>query len=169
MGRRGPYVAKRARYIQAKAEQLRDAVAASRSIAQVLRALGLRVAGENYVTVRRAVKVLGLSTTHWTGQGHRKGSRVPIVPARPLCEVLVRGSLHCTSRLRRRLIREGLLEARCAICRLDSWREEPMPLELDHIDGDRFNNCLENLRLLCPNCHAQAPTYRGRNIGKRPL
>ena len=59
---------------------------------------------------------------------------------------------------------------RCAVCSLEEWQGEKIPIELDHIDGDCFNNSRENLRLLCPNCHAQTPTYRGKNIGrgKRP-
>lgn len=68
--------------------------------------------------------------------------------------------------LRRRLIRKGILPAECAWCHLTEWRGQPVSLELDHIDGDRTNNKLENVRLLCPNCHAQTETYRGRNRKK---
>jgi 5-methylcytosine-specific restriction endonuclease McrA len=46
------------------------------------------------------------------------------------------------------------------------WCGKPVPLELDHIDGDPENNVRENLRLICPNCHAQTPTYKGKNVGK---
>jgi hypothetical protein len=63
-------------------------------------------------------------------------------------------------------VEEGLKDHRCEACDLTRWRGRPIPLELDHIDGDRTNNELQNLRLLCPNCHALTPTYRGRNIGR---
>jgi 5-methylcytosine-specific restriction endonuclease McrA len=51
----------------------------------------------------------------------------------------------------------------CSCCSGTEWLGKPMPLELDHINGDNANNSLDNLRLLCPNCHAQTPTYRGKN------
>jgi hypothetical protein len=54
----------------------------------------------------------------------------------------------------------------CEICNLEIWNKQPIPLELDHIDGDAGNNFPKNLRLLCPNCHAQTPTAKGKNKGK---
>ena len=55
---------------------------------------------------------------------------------------------------------------RCEVCSNDKWNGKPIPIELDHIDGDPENNDKANLRLICPNCHAQTETYKGRNIGK---
>jgi hypothetical protein len=59
----------------------------------------------------------------------------------------------------------------CEECKLDKWLDKPIPLELDHIDGDNRNNIKQNLRLLCPNCHAFTPTYRGRgkNTGRKDV
>lgn len=54
---------------------------------------------------------------------------------------------------------------KCQICNLDSWRNQKIPIEMDHIDGNNENNDLSNLRLLCPNCHAQTPTYKAKNKG----
>src|SRR5665213_3090526 len=142
---------------------LMEAVRKEKSIAGVLRALQMRVGGGNYGTVKRAIAELQLNTSHWTGKGHRKGSRDPVVKARPLCEVLVRGVPFNSNALRLRLLREGIFVAECADCHLTQWRGRGIPLELDHRDGVRDNNELTNLRLLCPNCHAMTPTYRGRN------
>ena len=131
-------------------EALRAAVVDCLSLASVLRTLGLIACGGNYDTVRRRIRDLNLDRSHWTGQGHRKGSTVPVRPAQPLTEILQKGRSYSTNRLRLRLLREGYFK--------------PIPLELDHIDGDRENNLLANLRLICPNCHAQTANYRGRNI-----
>ena len=146
---------------------IRAAVQSAKSIAGVLRHLGMRVGGGNYDTIHRAIRDLALDTSHWTGQGHRKGSPIPVVPARPLAEVLVRGSVYNSNDLRLRLIREGIFARRCADCLQEEWRGAPIPLEVDHRDGDRTNNEVTNLRLLCPNCHALTPTYRGRNVRLR--
>jgi len=54
---------------------------------------------------------------------------------------------------------------KCQICNLDSWMNQKIPIEMDHIDGNNENNDLSNLRLLCPNCHAQTPTYKAKNKG----
>lgn len=67
---------------------------------------------------------------------------------------------------RRRQFILGECGHQCSECKLTEWREQPIPLELDHIDGNCENNSRDNLRLICPNCHAQTPTYRGKNIGK---
>jgi hypothetical protein len=54
---------------------------------------------------------------------------------------------------------------RCEACGLSEWQGKPIPIELDHIDGNSDNNSEGNLRLICPNCHAQTETYKGANVG----
>ena len=68
-----------------------------------------------------------------------------------------------SDKLKVRLINEGYLEPKCAICERNFWIGETIPLQLDHISGNSEDNSLENLRLLCPNCHAQTPQYRLKN------
>jgi hypothetical protein len=148
-------------------EGLRIAVASKMSLAGVLRDIGLRPSGGNYESVGRVIRSCGFSTQHWTGSAHLRGRHNPHVPKIPLARLLVRNSTYHSNKLRRRLIAEGIREARCASCGSTEWLGRAIPLELDHIDGDRTNNLLCNLRLVCPNCHALTPTYRGRNIALR--
>lgn len=67
-------------------------------------------------------------------------------------------------KLRNRLIAEGIKTNQCEICGLDEiWNGKPIVCQLDHINGDRFNHRLSNLRLVCPNCHSQTETFSGKN------
>ncbi len=148
-------------------DEVGDAVRSSRSVAQVVTRLALRPGG-NQSRLSQRIQSLALDTSHFMGQAWRRGSTTPSVPARPLTELLVVGLSVQTNRLKKRLIEEGWREHRCESCLRDSWNGRPIPLELDHINGRRDDNRLANLRMLCPNCHAQTPTYRGRNIGVLP-
>lgn len=143
---------------------LREAVASADSWAMAARRLGLAGSGGERRVKRMAFEA-GLDTTHMLGQGWGRGARLGGREAEALGALLVAGRHIGTSRLRRRLLRERVLAPECQACGRDSWEGGPIPLELDHLNGDRTDNRLQNLRLLCPNCHAGTPTYRGRNIG----
>lgn len=69
-----------------------------------------------------------------------------------------------TDKLRRRLIKEGIKDAKCEKCGITEWNDERLAFELNHKDGNRFNHYIDNLEIICPNCNSQAKTYRGRNI-----
>jgi hypothetical protein len=68
-----------------------------------------------------------------------------------------------TFKLRNRLIKEGIKENKCEICGISEWNNKAINCQLDHIDGNNSNHRLENLRLICPNCHSQTDTYCGKN------
>lgn len=143
-------------------EEFKLAVEQSYSVAQVLTKLGLAPKGGNYGVFHRYKKQHNIDTSHFTGQGHLKG-KTHNYTTKPLEEILVEESDYNSHKLRLRLIGEGIKEHKCECCRLSEWMGQPISLELDHIDGDNKNNKLDNLRVLCPNCHAQTPTYRGKN------
>ena len=148
-----------------------DAVRASFSVAQVLRILHLSPTGANYLGMHAHFCRLNLDTSHFTGQGHLKGKCHNWTPSRPLEEILVRNSTYkTTSDLKRRLLKEGLLTNRCYECgSLPEWRGKPLVLILDHINGERADHRIENLRLLCPNCNSQQSTFAGKNKGRYSL
>ncbi|GAA1390130.1 hypothetical protein GCM10009613_30280 [Pseudonocardia kongjuensis] len=149
-------------------EQLAELVLSSETVAAVLRGLGYQPSGGTHRLVVGHIRRLGLDTSHFRGRSWAKGRPVRTRTARPLEEILVRNSPHrSTGHLRRRLISAGLKAARCEHCGVAEWRGRPLPLHLDHINGDHTDNRLENLRILCPNCHALTDTWCARKKKKK--
>lgn len=142
-------------------DTFRKVVSASISIAGVLRKLGKVPAGGNYESTKARIRLLNVDTSHFKGQGHNKGQRCS--RTRSLSEYLVKDRRVHSDWLRKRLIKEGVFPRKCGFCHHTEWLDRPIPLELDHKNGDRTDNRIENLRILCPNCHAFTPTYRGKN------
>ena len=147
---------------------MEEAVRSSFSYRQVLIKLGLREAGGNYAQIRYYIKESSLDINHFTGKGWNKGLKFQPRPAIPIERILVENSTYQSFKLKNRLFKEELKEKRCEEC---GWAEVSadgyLPLELDHINGNRMDNRLENLRVLCPNCHSLKPTHRGRNRKKK--
>ena len=85
----------------------------------------------------------------------------------PIEQILVSGRRRCRSHVKARILLAQLKEPRCERCGLGEWRGLPLSLELHHVNGDGHDNRLDNLNLLCPNCHSQTDTWGGRNKGVR--
>lgn len=148
-------------------DRLIQAVKEGYSFASVLTQLGLRVAGGNYKTIRDSIDRLQLNTDHWTGQGHLRGKTHNWSPSKPFKDILIKDSGYTsTNKLKHRLLKANLLVYECSSCHLSNWRGKDIVLQLDHINGVNNDHRIENLRLLCPNCHSQTETFCGRNKGK---
>lgn len=142
-------------------ETLRRAVAESVSIAGVIRILGLSLSGSVYAKLKTLIRQHGLSTVHFTGQGHHRGR--PAVNRKSADEILrplPEGSRRTKREQLFRALSEKNVSYECAVCGTGAvWRGKRLVLEIDHLSGDWRDNRLENLRYLCPSCHSQTPTY----------
>ena len=136
-------------------EELEEAINTSLSMSQAADKLGLA-----FSTFKTYAKKYNLYTPNQCGKGLVKSKK-------KLDDVFTGKSHLVTHQLRSRLISEGYKEYKCEECGIDEWNGKRIGLELDHISGVRSDNSLENLRLLCPNCHSQTHTFRGRNISKK--
>lgn len=124
-----------------------------KSLAGLLRQLGLIPRGGNYGTIKKHLQRLQIDTAHWTGQGWLKDQR-----CKAWEQYSRRGSV------KKQLIRE--LGESCQNCGITHWCGKTITLELEHIDGDPTNHARENITLLCPNCHSQTDTWKGRKNKK---
>jgi hypothetical protein len=132
------------------------AIDGSHSWSQVARNLGLARSGPNFKTLQRRAGKLGVDIST-VETGRTRGRK-------PLEDLLQENVDYSSKQLRIRLVEAGLLVNICQICSLGPiWNGKPLVLQLDHIDGVHTNNKLDNLRILCPNCHTQTDTWGGTN------
>ena len=118
--------------------------------------------GCNPKTINPLLERLGIQYSgNQSGKGYTKKCK-----CMSLEEYLEKSTNIESDKVRKKLLKEGLKEYKCESCGLTSWLGKPIPLELHHKDGDRYNNILENFELLCPNCHAFTDSYRGKNVTK---
>lgn len=135
----------------------------SGSLSKVLLSIGLSNKGTtNYNRLKRRLAEDGIDYSHFklgidSNKGRKFGESKNKIP---LCDVLVEGSEYGRSHLKVRLLKEGLLEDKCSVCcQLPEWNGKKLTMVLDHINGVSDDNRLDNLRLLCPNCNSQQPTF----------
>lgn len=156
------------RYRSFTDEEFAIAVKESMSIAKVLKKLNLKAAGANYRMFKILVKQLGIDCSHFTGQGHLKGKTHSWNEKMTLDEILTENSQYMSSRLKKRLVKEKYFKDECSNCHLSEWMGERLSIELHHINGEHTDNRIENLQLLCPNCHSLTKNYKGKKNKDRP-
>jgi Zn finger protein HypA/HybF involved in hydrogenase expression len=110
-------------------------------------------------TLSRAFDKLGIDYRGNQGSRGRKVSAQYKTADKYLSE----NSYISSHRLKIKLIKDGVKQHCCEVCGGIEWMGLPIPIELDHIDGNHHNNELSNLRVICPNCHAQTETHSGKN------
>ncbi|MFJ5099828.1 HNH endonuclease [Streptomyces sp. NPDC088554] len=147
-------------------DELAPAVAASASLAGVLKLLGRANSGATRTVAKRSIEAHGLPCAHFTGQGHTRGAPSPW--RKSAADILLRlepGAPRTKTALLRRALDDLGVPQLCAECGIgDVWQGRQLVLEVDHISGDRWDNRIENLRYLCPSCHSQTSTFAGRAI-----
>lgn len=136
-------------------EQIESAIEKSTTMAEAATLLKL-----HFSTFKRHAVKFGLYTPNQGGKGKLK-PKIEGNGKTPLKDILDGSYPHYqTYKLKKRLYAENIKQNKCEECGISEWNGKTIECELDHIDGDRTNHRLENLKILCPNCHSQTDTFR---------
>lgn len=145
-------------------EEIEKIVSTSFSWAEVCRQLGRKERTGNQSHIKNVCVKLNIDYSHFTGQGWNKGK----VFAKKDIELYLSNKIKINShKLKNKLYDCGLKNKECEICSIKEWRGEEVVLELDHKDSNHLNNNLDNIQILCPNCHALET--RKRIISKKAV
>lgn len=145
-------------------EWLEELCQNSTTYAQVLKKAGRKQSGGNQSYLKSLIEKYNIDISHFKGQGWAKGTHNTGHDKYNIEEIFIENSNIPRREARRYILKFDLIPYQCAWCgNKGEWRGQPMALELDHINGINNDHRLNNLRFLCPNCHAITPTYAGKN------
>ena len=146
-------------------DTFRNYVKDSFNYSEIVRKCGLTA--NNHTTLKKRIAKLNIDISHFNtnpGAFKKNDTNNPrLLRKKSLEEICVKDSTYSTGHLKKRLYNELHWDKKCSECNLETWQGKEITLELDHINGNNEDHRLENLRILCPNCHSQTDTYKGRN------
>jgi len=150
-------------------EKLQNLLDSSSSICEVLRYFNLSPVSGNHRTLNKRIEEDNLSILKLNLNRKEKYSKQGLLNSFNLEDILIENSKYLyTNNLKKKLLKNNLLNNICYICnQIPIWNNKKLSLQLDHINGINNDNRIENLRILCPNCHSQTETYSGKNTNKR--
>lgn len=143
-------------------ELLEENVKDCYSFAELCRRLGLKPEGSNPKTLRKKMNEFNVDYSHFTGQRWNTNKNNPVYKGKYLPNLCEHSSLN-SSKAKKLVYNLGLKENKCENCGITEWLGNPITCELHHINGDPTDNRIENLQILCPNCHSQTDNFRSRN------
>lgn len=144
-------------------EEFEKIILESTSYAQVIKKIGKNPTAGSYKFVKKQIEIYNIDTKHFTGNAHLKGKTHDWSKKEPIETFLVENCLCSRTNLKRRLVKEGLLKYECCECGISNWRGNKISLQLHHLNGISNDNRIENLCLICPNCHSQTGNFTGKN------
>lgn len=136
--------------------KIKNAVQKSINFTEVLKELEIPRQGNNSSTLKKIIEKNNIDISHFTYRAREYKTNYTYAH-----EYLNNQKPIHTHKLKQKLLKENLIENKCAICGINEWLGQPIVLQLHHINGDNTDNRLENLQLLCPNCHSQTDNYCG--------
>ena len=150
---------RKSKYSNIDDESIISAISNTITMAEAARKLDM-----DFRSFRNRAKALGVYSPNQGKKGIDLGENRYRAPNKfSLEEILSNKRPYQSFKLKLRLIAEGLKENQCEICGISEWNDQPLNCQLDHIDGNKNNNNLENLRIICPNCHSQTETFGFKN------
>lgn len=148
--------------------ELENAIQSAFTFADILKSLNLNTSSRNYKVIQAKLDHENISYAHIAkGLGTNKNKVFGPRPRIATKDILIENSNFSRISLKKRLLRDGILKNECYVCgMLPEWQGKLLSLQIDHINGIHDDNRLENLRIICPNCHAQTETFSGKNVKK---